>query len=244
MQQEQPAEANVAPAGAAAAAQDAQGAAPPPAAAAAVQKPAAQPEPAEAAAAASEQPVEPRSEPAEAAAPRPAALPPLQAAADPRAAPPAAPAAAQPAAEQPAVAAAADAAATAAAPAADDGAAAAGPAAADMVQPAGLEEKHPQKPTWRRGYSASSWSKTDYLLCTLTPSDCSTRRLRPPRECEARPGCSLCMPLAHAGHAVSCVGACAAVQGSAAGPCWTLPPAGSMPPSPASWVLAAASWLY
>ncbi|PRW61154.1 MLO 11 [Chlorella sorokiniana] len=48
--------------------------------------------------------------------------------------------------------------------------------------PSGPEEKHPQKPTWRRGYSVAAWSKTDYLLCTLTPSDCSTRRLRPPRE--------------------------------------------------------------
>lgn len=42
------------------------------------------------------------------------------------------------------------------------------------------EEKHAQKPTWRRGYQ--SYAKTEYLLCTLTPSDCSTKRLRPPSE--------------------------------------------------------------
>lgn len=51
---------------------------------------------------------------------------------------------------------------------------------ADFEQAPGPEEKHAQKPTWRRGYT--TYGKTDYLLVTLTPSDCSTRRLRPPRE--------------------------------------------------------------
>ena len=49
-----------------------------------------------------------------------------------------------------------------------------------MMQPTGPEEKHAQKPTWRRGYA--NYARTDYLFCTLTPSDCSSKRLRPPRE--------------------------------------------------------------
>ncbi|KAI3424472.1 hypothetical protein D9Q98_010023 [Chlorella vulgaris] len=53
---------------------------------------------------------------------------------------------------------------------------------ADYVQPTLPEEKHPQKPTWRRGYNATTYHRAEYLLCTLTPSDCSTKRLRPPRE--------------------------------------------------------------
>ena len=52
--------------------------------------------------------------------------------------------------------------------------------ASDLVQPTCPEEKHAQKPTWRRGYR--QFGKTEYLLATLTPSDCSTKRLRPPRE--------------------------------------------------------------
>jgi hypothetical protein len=52
--------------------------------------------------------------------------------------------------------------------------------ASDFVQPTCPEEKHAQKPTWRRGYR--QFGKTEYLLATLTPSDCSTKRLRPPRE--------------------------------------------------------------
>jgi hypothetical protein len=52
------------------------------------------------------------------------------------------------------------------------------------------EEKHHQKPQWRRALQAGA---TAYLSVTVTPSDCTTRRLRPPRESEVRarrPGCS------------------------------------------------------
>jgi hypothetical protein len=52
----------------------------------------------------------------------------------------------------------------------------------DYEQPTAPEERHPMKPTWRRGYSGDAYHVTRYLLCTLTPSDCSTKRLRPPRE--------------------------------------------------------------
>ncbi|PSC74453.1 MLO 11 [Micractinium conductrix] len=69
-----------------------------------------------------------------------------------------------------------------AAPAAPAAAAAEQPAVdpADYWQPDMPEEKHPAKPTWRRGYK--TYGKTEYMFCTLTPSDCTTRRLRPPKE--------------------------------------------------------------
>lgn len=57
-----------------------------------------------------------------------------------------------------------------------------GPPSGGFEQPTALEERHPMKPTWRRGYSGDAYHVTSYLLCTLTPSDCSTKRLRPPRE--------------------------------------------------------------
>ncbi|KAL4431309.1 hypothetical protein ABPG75_006565 [Micractinium tetrahymenae] len=119
--------------------------------------------------------------PPAAAAPVAAALPaPALVPAAPLAAPAAAaPTAAAPTAAAP-LAAPAAAAPTAAAPPAPAAPAPPPPNPADFEQPELPEEKHPQKPTWRRGYQ--QYHKTEYIMVTLTPSDCSTKRLRPPRE--------------------------------------------------------------
>ncbi len=47
------------------------------------------------------------------------------------------------------------------------------------VEPEPLEEVHPAKPQWRRGYDGS---QTVHLLVTVTHSDVNTKRLRPPSE--------------------------------------------------------------
>ena len=49
-----------------------------------------------------------------------------------------------------------------------------------MEQPELPEQQHKQKPQWRRGVDVHG--RTVYLVVTLSPSDASTKRLRPPRE--------------------------------------------------------------
>eukprot|EP00887_Chlorella_sp_A99_P008157 scaffold12.g8157.t1 len=47
------------------------------------------------------------------------------------------------------------------------------------LEPGYDEEQHVHKPQWRRGFRTKE--ATDWLFITLTPSDCTTKRLRPPR---------------------------------------------------------------
>ena len=51
--------------------------------------------------------------------------------------------------------------------------------AVELEQPSLPEQQHKQKPQWRRGVEANG--RTAYLMVTLSPSDVTTKRLRPPR---------------------------------------------------------------
>ena len=55
-------------------------------------------------------------------------------------------------------------------------------APAPPLEPGFQEEQHTAKPQWRRGFKPEYKDQTAFLFITLTPSDCSTKRLRPPRE--------------------------------------------------------------